>query len=348
MRPLLIRADGHRAIGAGHVMRCLALASAWRARGGAVTFITFCDSDALAARLRAGCDELVRFGQPGPSDDDRARLRAVAAAHPGAIVVLDGYGFTAPYHHMVRTAGHPLLVLDDHAHLAGYDVDWILNQNTIASPALYHGRVANASLLLGPSFALLRGEFAAYRDWLRSPRSDAHKLLVTLGGSDPDNVTRDVVLAVATVSGPDTVVRVVAGHSNAHAAGLKELCARQRFSCEVLQGVDDMPAQMIWADLAISAAGSTIWELAYMQLPALLITTADNQGTNAAGLQARSVARDVGRPDGQLGARLAASLRELAHAGGRLTDMATAGRALVDGRGAERVVDALLATGARP
>jgi len=339
---LIVRADGSTAVGAGHVMRCLALTHAWRERGGAVTFVSYCESDALAKRL-GDASELVRLPAPHPSEADRARLLELAARHPGATVVLDGYGFDSGYHQPLRARGHRLLILDDHAHQSHYDADWILNQNTIATPELYRGRTAGAVLLLGPTFALLRGEFLAHRAWTRPPPARARRILITLGGSDPDNVTREVLRGVAQAVSPDAEVRVIAGHSNPHVEGLRALAAAQAFSCVILNGVDDMPAEMMAADLAISAAGTTTWELAFLQLPALIVTTADNQGTNAAGLQRRGAALDLGRPDAGLRDRIATALRDLASDARALDAMAHAGRAVIDGQGGSRVVDALLA-----
>ena len=340
---LLVRADGWNAIGAGHVMRCLALAHAWRAQGGTVTFISFCDSDALAARLRAGCDHMVRLDHPHPSESDRVRLLEVAAQHPGSPVVLDGYGFDASYHRPLRMGGHPLLLLDDHVHQPSYDADWVLNQNALAKPELYRRLGSAAKLLLGPSFALIRGEFVAYHSWVRPPVEVARRVLVTLGGSDPGNVTQDVVRGAALASEPDWLVRIIVGHSNSNMASLMALVATQKLPFEISRAVDDMPAQMRWADLAISAAGSTIWELAYMQVPALLIKTADNQGTNSKDLDTKGVARDLGCPDGDLVERVGRGLRELSPDGARRAEMARAGRALVDGLGARRVIEVIAA-----
>ena len=344
---LLVRADGSTAVGAGHVMRCLALAQAWRERGGDLTFISYCESDALAARLRGASDELVRLPAPHPSDADRTRLLELSARHPAATVVLDGYGFDVSYHQPLRAAGHRLLILDDHAHQPRYDADWILNQNTIATPDLYEGHAAGARLLLGPSFALLRSEFVEHAGWTRPALSRVRHVLVTLGGSDPDNVTLNVLRGVAAAVSPDAHVRVIAGHSNTHGESLRAFAAAQPFDCVILEGVDDMPAEMMAADVAVSAAGTTTWELAFLQLPALIVTTADNQGTNAAVLEQRGVAHDLGRPDAHLSDRVARALRELSVDGPRMHAMATAGRALVDGLGAQRVVATLIA-GSRP
>jgi spore coat polysaccharide biosynthesis predicted glycosyltransferase SpsG len=70
MRKLLIRADASTEIGTGHLMRCLALAQAWHAEGGRVTFLSRCDSPALRRRVR---EEGARFiplpaAHPDPTD----------------------------------------------------------------------------------------------------------------------------------------------------------------------------------------------------------------------------------------------------------------------------------------
>jgi UDP-2,4-diacetamido-2,4,6-trideoxy-beta-L-altropyranose hydrolase len=197
-------------------------------------------------------------------------------------------------------------------------------------------------LLLGPSFALLRSEFGPHRGWTRPPLARLQRVLVTLGGSDPDNVTLTVLRGVAAAVPSDAQVRVIAGHSNSHGQGLRAFAASQSFDCVILEGVDDMPAEMMAADLAISAAGTTTWELAFLQLPALIVTTADNQGSNAAVLQQRGAARDLGRPDAGLVDRVTRELRALAADAAALDAMARAGRAVIDGEGATRVVDALL------
>ena len=54
MDRLIIRADGSSTIGAGHIMRCLALAQAWRSYGGKATFLSYCTSDALCGRIMEG------------------------------------------------------------------------------------------------------------------------------------------------------------------------------------------------------------------------------------------------------------------------------------------------------
>ena len=70
-----------------------------------------------------------------------------------------------------------------------YCADLVLNQNIYAREELYKYRDFKTELLLGSPFVLLRSEFRSWRNRIRKNPDKAGKILVTLGGSDPDNVT---------------------------------------------------------------------------------------------------------------------------------------------------------------
>src|SRR5205085_1290452 len=95
-------------------------------------------------------------------------------------------------------------------------------------------------------------------------------VLVTLGGADPDNRTLKVIQALAPLRSPDLDVVVIVGGSNPHRATLEEGTRAAHGSLRLLHPVTDMAALMAERDIAISAAGSTTWEIAFMGLPALL------------------------------------------------------------------------------
>jgi spore coat polysaccharide biosynthesis predicted glycosyltransferase SpsG len=95
---------------------------------------------------------------------------------------------------------------------------------------------------------------------------------------------------------------------------------------------------MASADLALTAAGSTCWELACLGVPALVVETADNQRWVAAVLAAAGAVERCGRWGDQDPSELAERVAALLADRVRLTAMGTAGRRLVDGRGADRVL----------
>ena len=85
-------------------------------------------------------------------------------------------------------------------------------------------RESYTRLLLGPSYAMLRREFQAMREWRREIPAVGRTLLITMGGSDPDNFTLRLIKALAEISLPDLEITVVAGGSNPQLADLRQRC----------------------------------------------------------------------------------------------------------------------------
>ena len=345
MTTLLLRADASPQIGMGHVMRCLALAQAWQDHGGRACFVRAGSADAFDERLATEGVDLRRLGCAAGSPEDAAATRTLARELHAAAVVLDGYHFDTSFQARLRGDAVPLLCVDDNAHAGEYVADWVLNQNLHAEPSLYARHAPHTRLLLGPEFALLRRDFTRWRDWPRETPAQVRRVLVTLGGSDPDNVTASVLAALEQLALPDLEVVVVVGGASRHyetlRAGLRLPGARLR------RNVTDMPELMRWADLAVTAGGSTCWEAACLGLPLCSLVIAENQLASARRL-ARAGTAEVMEPGpaGWEPDKLAGVLDALAHNSARRAQMTTAGRALVDGRGAERVTNIL--TGREP
>ena len=165
-RNLIVRADASTQIGTGHLMRCLALAQAWKDAGSQVTFITACHSEGLLERLREEGFNLHRLACSYPDAGDWDYTQNVLTISPDAWVVLDGYHFDEVYQQRVKEGGQRLLVIDDMAHLKHYYADIVLNQNLHAEQLKYSCE-PQTRLLLGTRYALLRREFLAWRDWQR-------------------------------------------------------------------------------------------------------------------------------------------------------------------------------------
>lgn len=333
---LLIRADADERIGSGHLMRCLSLAMEWRRRGGEAAFVSRCSNSAWRHRIvAAGCS----FHEVSRAWPDAADLEALATAAGGKKpwIVVDGYHFDRPYVEAARRLGRTLTVYD-YGTADGLSGDAALNQNAGAerrtlSPA------SDLLPLLGPRFALLRPEFSTPQR--ERPLGPARRILISLGGSDPDGQTPKAVEALSGL-GAGVEAVVVLGAANSH-----EEAARKNVppgaSVRFERDVSDMRALMAWADCAVLAGGVTALEACASGLPAILMTLAENQVEPARALDAAGAAELAGEgrliTAGDLGARLAA----LAASPERLAAMGARGRSLVDGSGARRVADALLA-----
>lgn len=341
---LFIRADASIAMGTGHVMRCLALAQSWQDAGGRATFAAAEITPALRERLLAeGCqvvDLTCRAGSP----EDARKTSALAAEVLADWIVVDGYQFTGGYQRAIKDVGGRLLFIDDYGHCDHYFADLVLNQNLGAKEEFYAARETYTRLLLGTRYCLLRREFAAWREWKREIPPLARKVLVTMGGSDPENATARVMAALRTANIENVEAVVVVGGGNPHFAELQEMASRSDFPVQFHRDASNMAEMMCWADMAVSAAGSTCWELAFLGLPALLFDLAENQTSLARQLHQRDCAVHAGNrhfmPDD-----LAGRLRSLSGSQQLRETLSRRSRLLVDGAGARRAVAALCGRG---
>ncbi|NBB79889.1 MAG: hypothetical protein GVY36_10655 [Verrucomicrobia bacterium] len=255
-------------------------------------------------------------------------------------LVTDGYHFDYAYQKAIKAAGLSLLCVDDHGYAERWCCDAILNQNLDAEKGMhYDNDIAEAKYLLGADFCLLRREFRenhiAKKAW-----GPIRHLLVTLGGSDPENATEAVLALLNSACQRPLTVRVLAGVDNPHLDRLQAFASHH--SIDVLTRVTDMPGQYAWADGIISAGGSTCWEWLHAGLPGAIVTIAQNQLPIVRALtETRRAALPLGwfrEFEAQVQGR---SLAEWIEAPRTTTDQ-DAAQSLIDGLGAARVAEFLL------
>jgi spore coat polysaccharide biosynthesis predicted glycosyltransferase SpsG len=172
-------------------------------------------------------------------------------------------------------------------------------------------------------------------------------LLVTLGGSDPENMTLRVLSALRKLpESGELEARIVVGPANRHRASLERALVSAPETWKLLAAPDDMPELVAWADLGISAAGSTCWELAFMGLPFVTVVLAENQRSIGSNLARAGVSRDLGWHDQVSSERLMSVFRELSEEPVLRMEMGRLGQETIDGFGAERVAGLLSAVAA--
>lgn len=330
---LFIRADAGSVIGAGHLMRMLALAEAWGAQGG--TFIVGgAIAPAFVPRIAALGGRLV--ARPADTDDGEW-TRDVALAEGAAAIVADGYGFGPVFQRAVREARVPFMVVDDNGENGEYLADFVLNVNVHADEAMYRRRAESTRLLLGPRYALIRREMRDGALRAARPSGPVSHCLVTLGGADPLDLTGRLLRHAAR---PSFGWRVLIGGANPRAEEYRRLL---RAGVELVFDTPRFADEALRCQLAFAASGGTLWELALLGVPSVALSVADNQQHLAQRLEVLGAIEYLG--DARVVGEVSVWLERLeAVAAGlerrrRLVDCA---RAIVDGAGAERVVQQLL------
>jgi UDP-2,4-diacetamido-2,4,6-trideoxy-beta-L-altropyranose hydrolase len=194
--------------------------------------------------------------------------------------VVDHYGIDVRWERALRGVCQRLMVIDDLADRT-HECDLLLDQSLGRMATDYARLVPEAATLLtGPSYALLRPEFVSLRaqSLVRRAEPKLEHLLVTLGGVDKDNVTTQVLDALDVSTLPETVrITVVMGQHAPWLETVRSRAARMRQPTEVLVGVRDMARLMANSDLAIGAGGTTTWERCTLGLPTLTVVVAENQ-----------------------------------------------------------------------
>ncbi|WP_286765826.1 UDP-2,4-diacetamido-2,4,6-trideoxy-beta-L-altropyranose hydrolase [Rhodopirellula sp. UBA1907] len=332
----MIRVDASATIGAGHVMRCLALGQAWQNAGGDVTFAYAKILESIADRVRREGFELANIDCEIGSEIDAKQLLRVTHDRQADALVIDGYRFSVNYHQMLQESSFTTLAIDDHGHLPEYRMDFVLNQNLGASSDLYPNVAPHTELLLGTEFTLLRQEFtnASHPD---KANSDEFRILVTLGGADPDNILDIVAEALTKLADSNLRFRLISGTLNDNHDNLvASVQADSRF--EVVRHVDGMSDAYEWADFAVCAGGSTNWEMCCFGIPRVVIVLAENQELIAEALQDQGIALNVGDTKGLSVDSLCDIIESTISNTDFLESSARIARATVDGRGAQRVV----------
>jgi len=334
IEPLLIRADGGATIGLGHLVRSLALAEAWSHLGGAVAAVTA--SPRASPLSRAGVAvHAITAAYPDPGD--AAATIATALAVGARWVVCDGYAFDGGYVDALHAVGLRVLQIDDGQAALDSSADVLLNQNIGAETMAYHVRPA-ARLLLGTRFALLRDSIlrsARPRDARAAPR----RVVLLSGGSDVASLAPRSIRAFRAVAGPAIGCDVIIGQETTPATVVEAAAGDTRIA--IHHDPLDPGRLMAAADVAVTAAGSTCWELCYIGVPMIAVSVAGNQLPIASGLHAAGAAVDLGPHQSVSDAALATALQRLLGDATKRTELAAHGQSLVDGRGRERVVATL-------
>ncbi|OUL34772.1 UDP-2,4-diacetamido-2,4,6-trideoxy-beta-L-altropyranose hydrolase [Nostoc sp. T09] len=335
---LVFRVDASTQIGTGHLMRCLALAQAWQNTEKQAVFLISNSVPTLEQRLLSEGIKVVHLSVSWGSIEDARETASFARQLDANWLVADGYHFGAEYQRVIKDAGLSLLFIDDYAHADHYYADVVLNQNIYAHEGLYAKREPYTQLLLGVKYALLRQEFWQWRGWKRETPTIARKVLVTLGGSDPDNVTLKVIKALQLVELDTLETVVVVGGSNPHYEQLQSASLDSRFPIHLKKNVTNMPELMAWADVAIAAGGFTSWELAFMSLPSIVLVLADNQRAIAQKLDEMGVSIYLGWHEDVPAVEIGSAVADLLRVAHTRIEMTRRSQKLVDGEGTKRVL----------
>ncbi len=313
MMDVVIRTDASLTIGTGHVMRCLTLAEALKQQGADITFICRAHKGHLLARIEQHgfktykLPESIENTNDAEQSNSTERERLYGTQWLGSTqqqdaeqcqpilekirpdwLIIDHYAIDAVWQRLLTDSYKQLMVIDDLADRT-HECDLLLDQTYGRSEEDYIDYVPkNCQMLLGSQYALLRPEFAQWREYSlkRRVKPELKKLLITMGGVDPDNVTGQVLKALKGCKLPQALeVTVILGETAPNIEAVQQQAKEMPYKTQIKTAVNNMSELMANADLAIGAAGATTWERCCLGLPSIQVVIAENQKIIAYNLQ---------------------------------------------------------------
>lgn len=339
-----IRADASSAIGTGHIFRSMALFEQWQSQGGTCFFVCRETPGHMIGFLRERGFRVRAIADTDDPITDAIEFKTAVEIEDGADAVwVDHYGLDAKWETNACTDSQVLCVVDDlanrpHACDILFDSSHQIEESGLYDELLPKG----ATRLIGQEYIPLRREFVQYPSPQRDPRMPVERLLITLGGNDPLDASSLVLNALDHPSLSFLKVDLTVGNSNPKAAKLVEQ-ARKMPGVTVRIQHERMAELMAQADLCIGAGGTTSWERCYMALPTLGFILAQNQTVFMQRLESLGVAINLGWADRLSAEDLRMAILKAIDDADWRERSGLAGKALVDGRGVNRVLGALKA-----
>ena len=301
---VFIRVDASVEIGTGHVMRCLTLAHRLKKEGEQVAFICRATNEDCVEIIEQQGFRVYKLPLVEGSlwtyvaenwEIDASETIDILRKHNVEKLIIDHYSIDHKWEQVVRPFTKEIMVIDDLANRR-HDCDILLDQNFYVNMEnRYVGLIpSTAKLFLGPSHALLRKEFLEAKKHIKPFNGKVERLFIFFGGSDPTNETVKVLHAIMPlIEKYNFEVDVVVGNSNTKKNQIKEIsltCNRIHYHCQI----NNIAELMAKADLAIGAGGATTWERAFLFLPSIIISVAENQLEIAKNVSRKGICHHLG------------------------------------------------------
>ncbi len=344
---ILFRADGNGTIGTGHIMRCLSIADGLKRIGEESVFV--CADDNMKDFIESRgyrCEVLgTRF------DDMESEIECFLCSEiysESSVIVVDSYYVSDKYFECIRKE-KKVVYIDDLIENA-YSADALINYNIYASEDKYISLYSEKNIekpvfILGTKYAPLREEFTNTKE--KNTAEKPENILIMTGGADPTHIAPKLAERIVKEAETDTeekpVFHFVAGAMSGDYDRLKEIETASKGRIVIHRNVKDMKSLMDSVDMAVSAAGSTLYELCACAVPTITYVLADNQMQAEKTFLEKGAMLSAGdaRDGDVFFDRLYTTISELIKNSSERKHLSQKAFEIADGKGADRIAEIL-------
>ncbi|MFW6029999.1 MAG: UDP-2,4-diacetamido-2,4,6-trideoxy-beta-L-altropyranose hydrolase [Halanaerobiales bacterium] len=265
-----IRVDANKNIGIGHVSRCISLGLELRRRNHKVIFVSRSDK-IIKEILKKYNLQFILLDGTSSITEEKNIIFNIIKKYKINVGIVDSYELNSSKEYLSFLKGIKNFYLVTIEGYKKYPVqgDVIINPNIFAKDRKYLYNKNESKLLFGPEYTLIKPEYLE----VNHKKNDYGNILVTFGGSDPQQMTlpimqdiKDITRSISIVIGPfydnKKEIRVI---SNAYP------------NISVYEDLYDLKSLFLNTHLAVCGAGFTVSELIYFNIPSIVYWTVENQ-----------------------------------------------------------------------
>lgn len=334
-----IRIDVNSQIGMGHAMRCLSIADALRNIGESVTFIT-ADNSGQKLLEERGYDMVCLNGTWNEPEQELETLLKFLQGNPAKYMIVDKYEVTEKYLKKLNELIKVVYIDDLNQFI--YPCSCLIAYANYSGKFEYPKRYKNTKLLLGTEYVPLRQEYSSKKE--KNVNSQGKRIVFLSGGADNYGVTVAFLQELMRQQVLETYdIKIICGAFHKDIEKLQNM-EKEYENIEVLVQVKDMWTYMQWADIAVSAGGTTLYELSACGTPFITYSIADNQLDNVKCFEKENhtyYAGDMRKNIEENMKNLVCELNRLREDKKRREEISKSLQRQVDGKGSMRIAKAL-------
>jgi UDP-2,4-diacetamido-2,4,6-trideoxy-beta-L-altropyranose hydrolase len=283
---------------------------------------------------------MLAVGEPVNQQEDAQQTSQALRGERPEWLIVDSYTLDKDWEQLMRPHVAKIVVIEDLSSRE-HDCDLMLDQNySERSAASFEKLVPNTcELLLGPRFALIGEQFRRLRELKSKPAPELKRIFVFCGGSDPQNLTQQVIDEISCSELSNVAVDVVVGAQNKTFD--REAALKLNANIEIHDASGEFARIMSIADLAIGAGGTTSWERMCLGVPSIVVSIAENQISACEKLGRDGLVNYLGAQSSLKPGTIRNAVIDAKTKFVSLFDQIERGQILVDGRGCERVAEVM-------
>ena len=337
---VFFRADSNNIIAGGHIMRCLALAKTMISVGEKVCFL-IADENPVSVLAEAGLDYIILYSNWQDLLTDVEQVKSILQKEQNSTLLIDTYSITKEYVEKLKPYAK-IMYLGSKAEFLG-ELDLLINYSTDIDYGFYNRNYSQRTvLLLGPAYAPLREEFQnsekCYNDSIK-------RILLTTGNTDRAHMVNSVLATLLPlIEETEIIIDTIIGRLFDDKDHLHKTYDNNN-QVVFHENVKSMSSIMKNCDLAISANGTTVYELSAMGVPTLTFAMVAEQTRSGEALSKLGVVDYCGRSYEDQESCLKAIYSRVSYYmthNEELISLAHKAHDLIDGKGCKKIVDRIL------